>query len=166
MKNGTKGGLKKKKKNLQKRKMAPKVGWKTKEISRKGKWHQKWAERKKSPEKENGTKSGLKKRNLQKRKMAPKVGVPESGILSPASHFQLPQPIPTDTSILRAPFLSTAEFSIRRPKERGNFSTLNEFWFLGPARGMATISPLILRHLHSYCIHVYWSYHFLFSIDC
>ena len=120
---GTKGGLKKKIKNLQKRR-----------------WHQKWAE---------------KKRNLQKRRMAPKVGVPESGILSPASHFQFPQPIPTDTSILRAPFLSTAEFSIRRPKERGNFSTLNEFWFLGPARGMATISTLILRHLHSYHIHVY-----------
>ena len=112
--------------------------------------------KKKSPEKENGTKSGLKnKRNLPKRRVAPKVGVPESGILSPASHFQFPQPIPTDTSILRAPFLSTAEFSIRRPKERGNFSTLNEFWFLGPARGMATISLLIFRHLNSYRIHVY-----------
>ena len=127
------------------------IGLKKKEISRKGEWHQKWAEKqKKSPKMENGTKSG-------------RAGIRDSVA---GLSFSIPSTHPTDTSILRAPFLSTAEFSIRRPKERGNFSTLNEFWFLGPARGMATISLLILRHLHSYRIHVYWFYHFLFSIDC
>ena len=38
----------------------------------------------------------------KKSKMAPKRGVLESRILSPTSHFQFPQPIPTDTSILSA----------------------------------------------------------------
>ena len=74
--------------------------------------------------------------------MAPKRGGLESGILSLASHFQFPQPIPTDTSILPAnlpdPFCQRRNFQLEVEKKPRNFSKLNKLGPLWP-EGVATI---------------------------